>query len=82
MELTEHEVHGLARVIADDEPLQIVKLTLERRDSLDMPHANGFLIAETTLRDGERYRVAIGETGSITLWPRSPLTPEYPEDQM
>jgi hypothetical protein len=64
--LTEAEFRALQEQIieADD----VASIQLSRRDSLDNPYDQGFLIVSVVPKDGEQFRVAIGETGSITAW--------------
>lgn len=40
---------------------------LSRRDSLDKPYPEGFLVVSIVDYNGEQYRLVIGETGSTSV---------------
>ena len=63
LSLNAAETGALAYFIDAEAPYP---LTLERRDSLDNPYPDGFLIVG--LVDGSGAEYAISETGETTVW--------------
>lgn len=64
--LNARETEALVRAI--DAPPDVVRsVQLSRRDSLDNPYADGFLVVSVVTTD-DQYRVAISETGATTNW--------------
>jgi len=64
--LNEQEVEALVRNI--DSPGFVTSVQLSRRDSLDNPYPEGFLVISIVTRDGEQQRYAISSEGSTSLW--------------
>lgn len=60
--LTTFECERLAEILPDARSVE-----LSRRDSLDRPYDDGFLIAAVTWTNGDRARYALGESG-LTPW--------------
>jgi hypothetical protein len=62
------EVAAFVRNVDDGGEDFVRSVQLSRRDSLDNPYPEGFLVISIVTADGEQQRYAISETGSTTLW--------------
>lgn len=73
--LNREEIAALERnlpLIDEGESERVESLTLERRDSLDNPCDDGFLIVRVEFADGGWAEDAISSTGQTSIWRAKP----------